>query len=156
MKRYSQEEALHEIFFENKEPLSSCMRVYKSRLIRNKLGAHLIDVLLSRYNFVSARKPLYQKETKEVNYFRHVGKTEHIKADLNVKDFEEIFKRKKFEYEVPKNVEWADIMIQDNKFIRFTCSAKNEWYMDLTITRIIIKNNFIINLGEVIDYNKPR
>lgn len=156
MKKYTQDEALNEIFFENKVPLNSAMRVWKCRYKNGRLGDVAISHILTSYNFVTTQQTKYKKKENEVNYFRHVEKIAYLKIDLSVKEFEEIFKRKQNEISVPKNEDWIEVMTQDNKFIRCICTKKNEWYMDITILRIFIKESFIIHLGDVIDYNKPR
>lgn len=61
MKKYSEKEALTEIFYNNTIPLSSNMLVYKHRYSQNKLSQKAINQILTDNNFVVIQPTLYQK-----------------------------------------------------------------------------------------------
>jgi hypothetical protein len=61
MKKYSQEEALNEIF--NKKGLSPIMIVNRSRYKKNQLSQKFIDNLLKKHNFVIVHISLYKRLT---------------------------------------------------------------------------------------------
>jgi hypothetical protein len=61
---YNQEQALHEIFWENTSALSPKYYVYKSRLIKGKLSQKKINEILADNKFVLSQDVLYKKIKK--------------------------------------------------------------------------------------------
>ncbi len=61
MKKYSKEDALEEIFYNNENPLSAKLLVYKHRYKNGSLSQKSIDEILKEFNFVIYQQTLYTK-----------------------------------------------------------------------------------------------
>lgn len=62
MKKFTEQEAIQEIFYNNTEPLSSKMLVYKHRYKNGTLSQKAIDEILKDNGFIVAQETLYIKK----------------------------------------------------------------------------------------------
>lgn len=62
MKKFTQDELLHKIFYKNKDPLSAKMTVYKSRYKYNKLSQELITKIIKQHGYEIAQEVLYKRK----------------------------------------------------------------------------------------------
>jgi hypothetical protein len=84
--------------------------------------------------------------------YNYIVKIKHIEIILDRNTFNKIFNQKLKEINLEKTKEWKQKLSEKNEFIRFKF---NNSYMDLTIKEITLKINYVIYLGDVIDFNKP-
>lgn len=82
--------------------------------------------------------------------FSRIEKVKFILLKIDKKKFNQIFKFKIIQIKLPNNAEWQQKLLEKNEFIRF---KHKEWYMDITIRKIVLKKSYIIYLGNIIDYN---
>lgn len=61
MKEYTQEEALHEIFYNGKSPMSNRVMVNKNRYKNGILSQKTIDLILKEHGFVINTAAKYKK-----------------------------------------------------------------------------------------------
>lgn len=80
----------------------------------------------------------------------HIERVKFILLLVDKNKFNHIFKYKTTQIKLPNNAEWQAKLLEKNEFIRF---KYKDWYMDVTIHKIVKKKAFTIELGKVIDYH---
>ncbi len=83
--------------------------------------------------------------------YSHIQRVKFIQLSVDRYTFNKILAHRLFEFNLEKNADWEQKIIDDNKFIRFKCA---DWYIDATIQRIITKDCFTILIGDIIDWDK--
>lgn len=156
MKKYTQEEALDEIFCKNKKPLTPTMLVYKHRHKAKTLSQKSIDNILKAHSFAVVKPVLYGKVKKaKKKYAIGIQKVKYVSVQIDVKTYNRIVRVEKV-----KDGGTSDIVIsrwflkrlnQDNDFVRLKC---DEYYIDIKLKKFILINNQItLSFGEIIDSN---
>lgn len=156
MKKYTQEEALNEIFYKNKKTLTPTLLVYKHRYKIQTLSQKSIDNILKSHNFIIVKSVLYGKIRKpKKRYAIGIQKVKYVSIQIDVKTYNRIVR-----VETVKDGGTSDIQInkwflkrlnQNNDFVRLKCM---EYYIDIKLKKFILKDNQItLSFGEIIDSN---
>lgn len=156
MKKYTQEEALNEIFFKNKKPLTPTLLVYKHRLKLKTLSQKTIDNILKTHNFVVVKPVLFGKVKKtKKRYTSGIQKVRYVSIQIDVKTYNRIVRVEKVKdggtSDIQINKWFLKRLNQDNDFVRLKC---DEYYIDIKIKKFVLINNQItLSFGDIIDSN---
>lgn len=156
MKKYTQEEALDEIFCKNKKPLTPTLLVYKHRHKSKTLSQKSIDNILKSHSFVVVKPILYGKVKKaKKKYAIGITKVKYISIQIDVKTYNRIVRVEKVKdggtSDLTINKWFLKRLNQHNDFVRLKCM---EYYIDIKLKKFIFKDNQItISFGEIIDSN---
>jgi len=157
MKKYSQEEALKEIFEENKKPLSGILLVYKHRYKHNKLAQKSIDKILKDHKFCVFQPVVYIKEKpKKKKKVFYVEKVKYLTVFIDVKTYNRIVRVVTVNDGGTSDIEVSKWFLkrleQENDFARLKC---DKYYIDIHIKSFKLKDTGAINIcfGSVIDSN---
>lgn len=91
--------------------------------------------------------------------YGHIEKATHFRLIIDQKTFKQIYRRCTYNKRAQQFIEiilnntkkCQQAIALKNQFIRF---VHNGWYMDIEIRKIIIQEEYKIQLGKIIDYAK--
>lgn len=83
----------------------------------------------------------------------HIEKAKYFRVAIDDKlTFNRIHEQRILELNLKSSERSLKALSVNNEFIRFIW---RDWYMDITIRKIVPYDGFRIHLGKVIDYSKP-
>ncbi|MES3018154.1 MAG: hypothetical protein V4721_10255 [Bacteroidota bacterium] len=156
MKKYTLQDALKEIFDNNKEPLSAKLLVYKHRHKQHTLSQKSIDSILSDHKFIVARPILYSKKKEEKKKkFPHIQPVRYLSVEIDIKTYNRVARVSTVgdggTSDIEVNKWFLKRLNQNNEFVRLRC---DKYYIDITIASFKLSGSIItISLGKIIDSN---
>jgi hypothetical protein len=156
MKKYTQEEALQQIFGNNKKPLTAKLLVYKFRYKNKTLSQKSIDNILKSHNFIVVKPILYGKIKKpKKRYAVGIQKVRYVSIQIDVKTYNRIVRVEKVKDGGTSDIQVSKWFLkrlnQDNDFVRLKC---DKYYIDIKLKKFILIENLItISFGDIIDSN---
>lgn len=156
MKKYTQEEALQQIFGNNKKPLTAKLLVYKFRYKNKTLSQKSIDNILKSHNYIVVKPVLYGKVRKpKKRYAVGIQKVKYISIQIDVKTYNRIVRVSTVNDGGTSDIQVSKWFLkrlnQDNDFVRLKCE---QYYIDIKLKKFAQIENFIkLSFGEIIDSN---